>query len=188
MFMQIFLLFITVNSVTSIREYVIRKDYFRFFKSAEYTVYDRAEQQVLYRLESEYSFLHNIKLIVYPSKEEIGRLRAKVSLIVYQGEFTILDRQSNERRNGSIHQHLKFARYLHDIQWNGKAFHVETKAFSLTTEFREANKSELLAEFRLRPASVFVTRKYDMKIYSNKYPEALYFLGFIASERKYRKS
>lgn len=187
MSITIFLLFIAVNSVTSNREYVIRKDYFRFFKSAEYTVYDRAEQQVLYRLESEYGILQNVKLIAYPSKEEIGRLRAKVSLIVYQGEFSILDPQSNERRNGSINQHFKFGSYLHDIQWNGKAFHVETKAFTLTTEFREASKGELLAEYRLRPASIFVTRKYDMKIYSSKYPEALYFLGFAASERKYRK-
>lgn len=188
MYIRFFLLFITVNLLTANREFVIRKDYFRFLKPAEYTVYDDVEQQVFYRLESEYSFVHSIKLIAYPSKEEIGQLRSQVNLISYRGNFSIVDPRTNERRNGSIERQLKFGSSLHHLQWNGKIIHLESKAFSLTTEYRDVNNGELLAQFRLRPASVFVTKKYDMKIYSNKYPDAFYLFGFVGSEGARRKN
>ncbi len=49
-----------VNSQNVIEEYVIHKDIFNGFKAAEFTVYDRSEKQVHYRLESDYGLTQTI--------------------------------------------------------------------------------------------------------------------------------
>lgn len=184
----IILLFTTVYSVTSIREYVIRKDFFRFVKASEYTIYDRTGKKVLYRIESQFSLLHKIKLIAYPSKKEVGHLNAEIKFLYYQAQFSIVDSETNQRQDGSIVQDAKFLKDIHLIHWKGKNITMETKPFSVTTEFRDPMNGEFLAEFHLRPASIFWTRKYDMKIYSYAYPEQLYFLALSVCDLKYRKS
>jgi hypothetical protein len=172
-----------VNSQNVLRQYVIRQDFFAGYKAPEYTVYDTSEKHVYYRIESRYNLLQNIKVIAYPSKQEVARLEAKLKLFLYKAEFSIMDPRSNRRVSGLIKENFKFSRDLFTIEWNGKRLTMEQKFASFTSVFYDSDGGEILAQIRLRPASLFWAKKFDMKIFSNKYPEAIYFLGLTIRYR-----
>ncbi len=172
-----------INSQDGVQQYIIRKDFFSGIKADEFTVYDPQEKHVYCRIESEYGMLQNIKVIAYPSKQEIGRLRGKINFVTYKAEISIFDRESNRWVNGLIRQVFKWASALYNIEWDGNRITMEQEFASWTTIFRDSVGKELLAQFRLRPASMFWARKYDMQIFSNKYPKQIYLLGLVASEK-----
>jgi hypothetical protein len=162
-------------------QYVVRKDFFTGIKAGEFSVYDTSEKNLYYRIESNYGIMQNNKVISYPSKQEIGRLQAQIKPLLYKAEISILDSQSNQWINGLIQQNFQLLGGSFNIDWNGYRITMETEAVSLTTKFNDAN-GQLLAQYRTRPASLFWTRKYDMQIFSNKYPEQIYLLGLAARE------
>jgi hypothetical protein len=125
--------------------------------------------------------MQNIKLMSYPSKKVVGRLQAKIKPFLYKAEISVLNPESNEMVSGSIEQNFKWAGSVFDIQWSDYRISMKKDMVSFTSRFYDKDE-ELLAEFRLRPASMFWTRKYDMKIYSNKYPEEIYFLGLAVED------
>jgi hypothetical protein len=175
-----------VNSQNVLRQYVIRQDFFAGYKAPEYTVYDTSEKHVYYRIESRYNLLHNVKVIAYPSKQEVARSEKKLKLFLYKAEFSIIDPRSNRRVSGLIKENFKLSSDFYTIEWNGKRVTMEQKFASFTCVFHDSD-GELLAEIRLRPASVFWTKKFDMKIYSNKYPEPIYFLGMTARDKTFSR-
>jgi len=173
--------FTYVNPQTAIRQYVIRKDYFNGIKAAEFSIYDKNEN-IQYRIESNYNVLQSIKLIVYPSKKEVGRLKAQINILTYKAEIALLDSQTNQWINGLIQQNFQLIGTLCNIDWNGYHITMENDIASLTSKFRDTN-GQLLAQFRLRPATIFVANKYDLQIFSNQYPDQLYLLGLAAREQ-----
>jgi len=176
------------NAQNPIQQYVVRRDFFSFYKAAEYTVYDIKEKHVYYRIESKIAILQNIKLIAYPSKQEVGQLQAKLKLLVYEAEFSILDPQSNKRISGLIQQKFKFSSDVFTIEWGEHRITMEKKFSSLTHKFYDSDGDEILAQFRIRLASVFWAKKYDVKIFSNKYPEQIYLLALAARDNLLKKS
>jgi hypothetical protein len=64
----------SVHSQSAVKEYVIRKDFFAGLKAGEFSVYDKNEKQVYYRIESKPSLMQNIELYAYTSKHVVGRL------------------------------------------------------------------------------------------------------------------
>jgi len=173
---------LNVHSQNATQQYVIRKDFFSGIKAGEFTVYDTKEKHIYYRIESKYSILHNIKLIVYPSKKEIGRLQAKLKPFIYKGEFSFLDSQTNQWVNGLIQENFQLIGGLCNIDWDGHRITMKNEVPSFTTTFRDSN-GEILAEFRLRPVSILWTNKYDMQIFSNKFPEQIYLLALAVRDR-----
>jgi hypothetical protein len=168
-----------VNSQNAIREYVIHKDVFSEFKAAEFSVFDTSEKNIHYRLESNYGLTQNVKVIALPSKQEVGQLEAKIKLYLYRAKFSILNPQTNQRNNGSIEQNFKFFLISLNINWNGHRITLkEDGAFSLTSKFYDEDQ-QLLAQIRIRPGLPLKVR-YDLKIFSNKYPEQIYLLGLAA--------
>jgi len=174
-------IFTYVNPQDPIQQYVIRKDFFTGFKAGEFSVYDTNEKQLYYRIESNYDIMQNIKIIAYPSKQEVGRLEAKIKAFVYKAEISILDPQTNQWVTGLIQQNFQIVGSLFNIDWNGQQITMKSEIASLTSKFFDTN-AQLLAQFRLRPTSVFVTNKYDMTIFSNKYPQQIYLLGLAARD------
>jgi hypothetical protein len=172
-----------ISSGNGQQQYVIGKDFFNGIKANEYTVYDPQEKHIYCRIESNYGILQNIKVIAYPSKQEIGRLKAKINFVTYKAEISILDRESNRWVNGSIQQVFKLTSGLYNIEWGGNRIKMEQRFASLTITFRDSVEGELLAQSRLRPASIFWVHKYDMQIFSYKYPKQIYLLGLAAIDR-----
>jgi hypothetical protein len=58
---------------------------------------------------------------------------------------------------------------------------METEAVALTSKFYNEDR-QLLAQIRIRPPLI-LKAKYDMKVFSNKYPEQIYLLGLAAHYR-----
>lgn len=168
---------LNVNAQTPIKEYVIRKDFFRFAKSSEFTVSDAKEKHVYYRMESNFNILLDVKLIAYPSKKEVGRLKSQINFIARKGKFSVLDSKSNKWVDGSILQSFKLWSETFIIEWNGHRITMEKKTASFTYIFFDSDGKEILAQIRLRPASILWTHKYDMKIFSNKYSEQIYLVA-----------
>lgn len=185
-YLCVFLLTITilssVNCQQPLQEYVVRKDFFSMYKATEYTVYDKDEQNIQYRVESTFHvFLQRIKVFLYPAKQEIGRLSSKLSVLTYKADFSILDPQSNQWIDGKIAQKFNLAKDLFYIEWGGNKITMEKNVATLTYKFFDTN-GEVLAEYRIRIISTVWTNKYDMRIFSNKYPVQVYFLGLAACE------
>jgi len=175
-------IFTYANSQDPIQQYFIRRDFFTGIKAAEFTIYDTSEKHVYYRIESNYAILQNVKVIVYPSKQEIGRLQANLKAFVYKAEISALDPQSNQWINGVIEQKFQLLGNSFNIDWNGHRITMTSEVGSFTSKFQDTN-GQLLAQFRLRPSSIFWTKKYDMQIFSNQYPEQIYLLGLAAYDR-----
>ncbi|CAF1030729.1 unnamed protein product [Adineta ricciae] len=171
---------LAVKSSSPIRQYVIRRDFFSNFKAGEFAVYDTNEKHLYYRIESKYFPLQNIELIAYPSKRTVGKLQAKLNLLLYKGDFSFQDPLSNQWINGIIEQKFNLARDVFTITWNERQITVQKDLGSLTNHFYDGNT--LLAQFRLRPASILWARKYDMQIFSDKYPENIYLLALAARD------
>jgi hypothetical protein len=177
----------SVDSQGAVQEYVIRRDFFVGLKAGEFSVYDKSEKQVYYRIESKYGVMQNVEILAYPSKQVVGRLQAKINLLLYKAEFSILDSQSNKWINGLIIQNFQWLGGSVSIDWNGQRITMETEAVSLTSKFRDTN-GELLAQFRIRLGSMFWTNKYDMKIFSTKFPQELYLLLLAARDHIVRRT
>jgi hypothetical protein len=165
-----------VNADNALKQYVIRRDFFNVLKAGELSVYDKSEKHLYYRIESDYGILQTIKLISLPSTQVVGRLQAKLKLLLYKAEFSTGDLASDRWINGSIEQRLKLFGDLFDIQWGKYSMSLKKKFGSFTNKFFDKD-GKLVAQFRLRPSSLFWTKKYDMKIYSDKYPEQIYLLA-----------
>jgi hypothetical protein len=165
-----------------IQEYVIQKDFFNVFKAAEFSIYDPGETNVYYRIESNYGLMQNVKVIANPSTQEIGELHAKLNFLLYKAEISILDSQINQWINGSIEQNFQWFTHSFDINWNGQYIKLEKDGIiSLTSKFYDEDQ-QLLAQIRRRINFNFQV-KYDMKIFSNKYPTQIYLLGLSALHR-----
>lgn len=175
-------LLIHINVVASLQSYTIRKDFFSGFKAAEFSITDSTGKRLYYRIESGYSVLPSSKVIAHPSRQEIGRLQVRFQPLVFNGEFSILDPDTNQWSNGFIRQAFKVVNSVYNIEWNHHQIKMETNGLSLTTKFTN-DKGELLAQYKVRPASMFWAKKYDMTIYSKEIPAQLFFLALAAGER-----
>jgi hypothetical protein len=172
-------IFTYVNPQNTTRQYFIQKDIFSGFKAAEFSVFDTSEKNIHYRLESNYGLTQKVKLIAYPSKQEVGRLRSKITL-VYTAEISILDSQTNQWINGLIELDFQFfVINSFNINWNGHRITLKKDGdFSLTWKFYDKHQ-RVLGLIRRRPGPPLKVR-YDLKIFSNKYPEQIYLLGLAA--------
>ncbi|CAF0797428.1 unnamed protein product [Rotaria sordida] len=175
------ILLIYVNSADPIKSYSIRKDFFKGFKAGEFSIRDTSGKHLYYRIESNYAKLHSLKIIAYPSKQEVGRLKAVEKLLVYKAEISILDPRTNQWVLGLIEKNFQLFGSLFKINWNGNHLKMENDIGLFTTKFLDKN-GQLLAQFRLQNSSVFWTKKYDMQIFSTKYPEQIYLLGLAAHD------
>jgi hypothetical protein len=176
-------IFTYANSQDPIQRYVIHKDFFIGIKAGEFTIYDTSEKNVYYRIESNYGILQDVEVIVYPSKQVIGLLQSKIKfLFLYEAEISTLDSQSNQWLNGTIEKKFQLLGKSFNIDWNGHRITMASEPLAFTSKIHDTN-GQLLAQFRIRPASIFWAKKYDMQIFSNKYPEQLYLLGLFAYDR-----
>ncbi|CAF1518644.1 unnamed protein product [Rotaria sp. Silwood1] len=178
-------IFTYVNSQNAIRKYVIRKDWFNLFKAGEFSIYDTSQKGLIYRIESNVGIFLDSKLIAYPSKKEVGRLQVKRNLKPYSRVLSILDPQTNQWIVGYMQrntQAIEFHGTSFNIDWNGHYITMKKETTSLTSKFHDTN-GQLLAEFKIRLTSLlFGRKKYDMEIFSDKYPEQIYLLALIASD------
>jgi hypothetical protein len=148
-----------VNSQNATQEYTIHRDFFNGFKAAEFSVFDTSEKNIHYRIESNYGVTHNVKVIAYPSKQEVGRLQAKITVVLYNADISILNPQTNQWNNGLVEQNFKLLASSFNVNWNGHRITLATEAFestiisTISNETFCAFQSEILYESILEQIS-----------------------------------
>jgi hypothetical protein len=120
-----------VNPQDAIRQYVIRKDFFHGLKAGEFSIYDTTEQNLHYRIESDFALLQSVKIIAYPSKQEVGRIEAQLKPLLFKADIIILDPQANQWVKGLIQQNYKLLGSSFNIDWNGHRITMENEVDSL---------------------------------------------------------
>ncbi len=178
---------IPVHSAGVNRTYLIKKDFLSGAKGGEFTVYDTTGKILQYRIESKFGATHDVQVFTLPSKKLLGRLKAKVTAVMYKATITIFDDSINQWINGTIEQNYKLVGNKFTIIWNENRIIMEGTAASLNTAFLEQPLGNTLAKFRKRVSSLFWRNKYDLQVLSNKYPDVLYFLGVAARDHSNKK-
>lgn len=162
--------------------YVIEKDFFNVMKPGQFSIYGSSEQQLQYRIQSQFAFGHSLELFAYPSNELIAKLKSPWLHLLYKANISVFDTKLNQWIDGQIRKHFTFFDDKYTIEWNGKTIIMETKFASLTTEFRYQNQEIKLASFSKRLISFVWSNKYDLELFSNELPEAIYIMALAAKD------
>ena len=128
------------------------------------------------------------EIVRYPEKKTIGKLNSQFQWRGYAGELSILDEKRNKWIGGKVvgnrtQLSMKYTYYAFDINWNGTTITLDRNIEKPGLQFRDAD-GLLLADFTSRVWPIILGySKYDVKIYSNAFPEQIYLLVIAASDR-----
>jgi hypothetical protein len=161
--------------------YVVERDYFLAFKAPEFSVYNKSEKHLYYRIESNYDLKHNIKVVTYPSKQVVAKLRSKSQGENYAAKISIRNMSSNQWSHGEIIQSKQWFYTDYSMKWNGYNVSMINRIASLTTEIVDLSQGDRLARFHRRWFSR--SYKYDLELYSERLPESIYLLGLAVACR-----
>ncbi|UJR29808.1 hypothetical protein I4U23_017352 [Adineta vaga] len=161
----------------SIRRYFIQKDYFTGFKLGEFSIFDSSKKDLLFRIESLYTFGGKIQIINNSSKQVVAELRNKLSFTVHKANFTILDPVSKQWINGKFERQFHFFNRKYLLQWNQQNIRIENKFSSYTTTFKHDKRNQTLAKAERYTYSLIKPTRYDLEIYSDDIPDIIYILG-----------
>lgn len=167
---------------TSSMTYVVIRDYFLLFKAPEYSIYNTSEKDLYYRIESNYDIQDNIKLVTYPSKQVIAKLRSKKRETPYEAKISICNTTDPKQwSHGMIIQHPQWFYTNYSIEWNGYHLSMISEIASWTTDILDPSQNHPLA--RIERFWLSRNFKYQLEISSNKVPESIYLLGLAVVSR-----
>ena len=163
------------------RQYRFRRSFLNVGKSAEFAITDLSENKLYYRIESRFHLVQRAEVFRHPEQKKTARLNADFQVFgAYRGEFSILNEPTNRWVHGVIEQASWLSPRSYKIRWNGYDFNLIKSKEPRTYEFRDENNA-VLANYFIH-SGVGIWRKFDMRIFSDEYPEALYFLGLAAHD------
>ncbi|CAF1395492.1 unnamed protein product [Adineta ricciae] len=136
------------------------------------------ETNLLYHINSLYSWTQKLQITKHSSKEVVGELKWKFTLGQQKANFTVHDPVSNQWINGNVQKKFCFLCGKYFIHWNEQDIRIEKKGILTPTLFIDDKKNRTLAKLEKRPFALFNTAKYDLEILSNDFPDAIYFVGF----------
>jgi hypothetical protein len=58
------------------------------------------------------------------------------------------------------------------------------KLLSMTVDFRDYSEGTLLAQYDKKFISLIWSNKYELRVFSNKFPDAICFLGLVARDHR----
>ncbi|CAF0785475.1 unnamed protein product [Adineta steineri] len=179
-------IFAPVNPLPTVRSYLI-KGRFQLMRSLEFAIFDAAGVKQQYRIESQFGTMENPKVVAYPSKEIVATLQEKFVNLMYNGIISILDPTSDEWISGKIYH-----KFLDDIfiEWNGHRVRIlRKKGDDRSLFFRDEINGTILANSEKKSKFKYFSIKYDVKVFSDELPDAIYFLGIaVANEIAKRQS
>ena len=166
------------------RQYVARADVLNRLNAGDFSVVDRSEKKIYYQVEPRGSNrLMWLEVIKHPRKVKTARLAFKPYTETYRGNFSILNETSKRWTSGTIEQTGRFRQFAFVIRWNGHQINMTDKSNGAATPFRDES-NELLADHRLQLSRDMWIKKYDVKVYTNKYPEEIYLLALAVYDRE----
>ncbi|CAF0911077.1 unnamed protein product [Rotaria sordida] len=171
------LLIICIESKVAIRTYVVvQNGKANRNKLYGFTILDSKEETALYRLKVSSRDIDTAILVDNPGKNIVANLEDAWKNRKANVTFSIYDYKLNKWTDGSIQKKLRFLSTDYTVKYNDEQFIAKRKSLPKRIEVYHKNQNELLAEWRRRTKPLLSKRaKYDVKIYSNKVPDAIYF-------------
>ncbi len=166
-----------IESKKTLRTYVVKREAMISGNPLSgYSVYDSKEKTILYRLKTVSTDIDSIMLVDHLTKNIVGNLEGEWT-DVFNVTLSTYDQNLNKWLDGNIKRTVVFLMEKLQIQWNGFRLVMKKRKFSRTRKFYDEQKNDFIAQFRRR-ARLFDSTpvKYDLKIYSNKIPDSIYFL------------
>ncbi len=180
------LICISVNSQSTPRSYVISKNLLGDIKRREFDVFDQSENNLQYFIEAKRNFGEAIDIVAASSKQVVAKLKRKFSFM-YKATISVLDSGSNRWINGTIKENWRLFGSKYTIEWNGEKISMKTIVGTLSIQFRDEKNNIPLAELHKRLSSLVLPNKYDVNIYSNKIPDAIYLLTIAVHDYHFGK-
>lgn len=182
-FAIIFLLTLSIGSSGEITPtYVIKRDFFTFFKAHGFSIYDGTEKNLLYRIESKFAFSQTIEMIDQKSNETIGKLNSVFLTFLYKANISIIDPKTNQWVDGNIRRLFTFVFDTYVIEWNGQKLLMEKTWNPMELQFRHQTETgPVVAKIHQRWFTAF-SKTYDLEIFSNDLPAPVYILALAAHD------
>ena len=178
---------VNVESERPIREYLIKKDMITGKKAGQFSIYkNENENDLCFRIESLYSPMQKIDLLTYPDEETIGELDAHQLGSWYEARLKLLDIHG-KWLIGHIRRKATWLTGKYMISMERKTITMKSKFFSREFKFyNQANK--LLGLFKRQFFVISGATKYNLQIFSNEFPDAIYMLAIAAYDHNRTKT
>lgn len=188
------ILFLTIEYIQSkkklmpIRSYLVVRDYrIRENRLSSYTVYDSTGNITLFKLQSSSAIdIDTVVLTSYPEKNMVGNLEGEWAEKKFNVTYSIYDKKSNKWIDGPITKASAF-RNVYKTKWNSNFFHTKNTWFSNIIQVYSTSKKELIAEIR-KDEPWFEYVRFEVKIYSNQCPDAIYFFITVINDHRVQLS
>ena len=161
------------------RQYRLKRGTSRLYRHHGFTITDLVEKQIYYKLEPRFLPRQRLEVIRYLDKKKTAEFRIILHLLLRsRAKFSILNETTNRWVPGKLKEVSLWNLLPYNIQWNGHNLKLIHSAEPRTFEFQDEDNEEL-ANFYIHP-DLWRRRTFNMTIYSNKYPEEIYFFGLAS--------
>ena len=151
----------------------------------DFTVFDSSEKNHLYRLRSSATDIDTIMLVDHPGKNMIANAEGEWIDETFNVTISIYDKKLHKWIDGTIKRILQSSRDKYRIVWNNRSLIIKSQLFTRKIKIYNEFPEGLVAEFRLRARWLNKMKyKYDLKIYTDKFPDAIYLLALTIMHNK----
>ncbi|CAF0751289.1 unnamed protein product [Didymodactylos carnosus] len=186
-YVYLFLLFIIINinknhfiNCEFTRELVVKKDFFNGIKPNEFSVYDTSEKNLKYRIDTKWFKIHGVSITAKPSNEEIATVEAKLTWLLYEANFRILD--NGVWKDGTIKRKFKVFYNTYEINYDQKVITLEGDVYKWNLIWKDVNTGKVYGQIRKRAISLILPNVYELFM-TDDFPEAFYLVGVAVADR-----
>ena len=184
-----FVLFLTNECIQSkkvVRSFVVIQDKpIKGRPLTDFTVFDSSRKSQLYRLRSSTTDIDTIMVVDYPAKNMIAYaegewIDGKVNVTI-----SIYDQKSTKWIEGTMKRQVKLSPEVYRIEWKNETYLIRIPFLTKTIKISKERPDELIGYFRHRARWLNKLKyNYDLKIYSDKLPDAFYLLALTIMHHK----
>lgn len=190
LFSFLLFLFITIEYIQSkkiLRTYIAHRDnVIKGNTLSSYTIYESAEKKIIYKLiPSSSPIVDFMTLFDYPDMNITANLKGEWLDKTIDVTFSIYDKRLNKSINGTIIKYTGNYLDRYFIHYNSKRIEKTSALFGKTVKLSSTPSKQLIAEFIDRSGWSGKVKK-AVNIYSNEYPDALYFFVMAIEEQRYQ--
>ncbi|CAF0953698.1 unnamed protein product [Rotaria sordida] len=150
-----------------------------------FRIFDSKEKTCLYRLRASSRDIDTVILVDNPTKNMVANLEGIWIDSTFNVTLSVYDYKLNKWIDGVIQRTSHFWANDYTVEYNNEQLIAKWKLFSTKIKVYHKKQNELLAQFRPRTRLLLWRPvKYDLKIYSNKVPDAIYFFLLLIFDHR----
>ncbi|CAF3209001.1 unnamed protein product [Rotaria sp. Silwood2] len=151
-----------------------------------FRIFDSKQKTLLYQLKVSSKDMDTAMLVDNPTKNMVGNLEGIWIDKAFNITFSVYDNKLIKWTDGIIQSKWHLLSPYYTMEYNNEQFIAKWKGVSRQANVYTKNQNELLAEWRPPTLSLlWKYPKYNLKIYSNKLPDAIYFFLLLVMDHRY---